>query len=158
MRASWFSQNFSEAFLRDLVLSGVVALPAGDVREPFVSADDIADVVVAALTEPGHAGQLYEVTGPRLLTFTEAIEEIANAMGQEVTYVPISSEAFVSALTEQHVPADFIGLLRYLFTEVLDGRNAYLTDGVQRALGRAPRDFSSYARAAAASGAWDRRR
>jgi len=154
LRASWFSQNFSEAFLRDLVLGGEVALPAGDVREPFIDADDIADVAVAALTEPGHAGQLYELTGPRLLTFAEAVGEIAQATDREIAYAPIPREAFASALSEQDVPADFVALLSYLFNEVLDGRNAHLTDGVQRALGRAPRDFTDYVRDANAAGAW----
>ncbi|MBP0001231.1 MAG: NAD(P)H-binding protein [Cyanobacteria bacterium SID2] len=154
LRASWFSQNFSEAFLRDLVLGGVVALPAGEVQEPFISADDIADVAVTVLTEPGHEGELYELTGPRLMSFAEAVGEIAKATGRDVSYVPISLEAFVSALIEQGVPTDFVSLLSYLFDKVLDGHNAYLTDGVQRVLGRAPRDFTVYAQATATSGAW----
>src|SRR5215213_10458708 len=67
VRSSWFNQNFSENYLRDPVLDGEVVLPAGGVREPFIDADDIADVAVAALTEEGHVGRVYEVTGPRLL-------------------------------------------------------------------------------------------
>ena len=154
VRATWFAQNFSEGFLLDAVLAGVVALPAGDVGEPFVDVDDIADVAVAALTEDGHVGQLYEVTGPRLLTLAQAVEEIARAASREIRYVPVSMKQFTSLLTEQDVPADLVWLLTYLLTEVLDGRNAHLTDGVQRALGREPRDFADYARAAAASGVW----
>ena len=155
VRATWFAQNFSEGFLLDAVLAGVVALPAGDVGEPFVDVDDIADVAVAALTEDGHVGQLYEVTGPRLLTLAQAVEEIARAAGREIRYVPVSMKQFTSLLTEQDVPADLVWLLTYLLTEVLDGRNAHLTDGIQRALGREPRDFSDYARDAAASGVWE---
>ena len=154
VRATWFAQNFSEGFLLDAVLAGELALPAGRIREPFIDVDDIADVVVAALTEDGHVGQLYEVTGPRLLTFGQAVEEIARAAGRDIRYVPISMEQFTSVLAEQDVPADFVWLLTYLLTEVLDGRNAHLTDGVQRALGREPRDFADYARDAAASGVW----
>ena len=155
VRATWFAQNFSEGFLLDAVLAGVVALPAGDVGEPFVDVNDIADVAVAALTEDGHVGQLYEVTGPRLLTLAQAVEEIARAAGREIRYVPVSMKQFTSLLTEQDVPADLVWLLTYLLTEVLDGRNAHLTDGIQRALGREPRDFSDYARDAAASGVWE---
>ena len=154
IRSSWFSQNFSESYFLDQVLSGEVALPAGDVREPFVDADDIADVAVAALTEDGHAGRLYEVTGPRLLTFAEAVEEIGRAAGRDLRYVQVSLDEYTSLLAGYGVPADFVSLVRYLFTEVLDGRNARLTDGVQRALGRTPRDFADYARAAASAGAW----
>jgi len=155
LRTSWFNQNFSEAFLRDFVLSGVVALPAGEVTEPFIDADDIADVAVAALTEPGHTGQLYELTGPSLLTFDEVVGEIVKVSGRDITYVPISTEDFVAGMTEQGVPADYVGLISYLFTEVLDGRNSYVTDGVQRALGRPPKEFKQYAKDAAATGVWN---
>ncbi|MFQ5505662.1 MAG: NmrA family transcriptional regulator [Planctomycetota bacterium] len=155
VRASWFSQNFSEGPFLDLVVGGEVALPAGSVAEPFIDAGDIADVAVAALTEDGHAGQVYEVTGPRMLTFAEAIAEIAEAAGRPICYVQIPQEAFVAGLTQAGVPADYIELLKYLFTTVLDGRNEHLTDGVQRALGRAPRDFREYARDVAPTGVWN---
>lgn len=154
LRASWFNQNFSEGAFHELVLSGEVVLPAQPVGEPFVDVDDIADVAVAALTEEGHAGQLYELTGPRLMTFTDAVKEIAQASGSDIQYQQIPTEVFTNALMEQGVPADEIEMLDYLFTTVLDGRNEYLTDGVERALGRPPRDFRDYARATAASGAW----
>jgi uncharacterized protein YbjT (DUF2867 family) len=155
LRSSWFSQNFSEDYLIDPILSGEVILPAGDVVEPFIDADDIADVAVAALTEDGHKGQFYELTGPRLLTFAQAVAEIAKATGREIQYVQISPEAYASALEAEGVPADFMWLVNYLFTTILDGRNAHLTDGVRRALGREPRDFSDYARETAATGVWD---
>jgi uncharacterized protein YbjT (DUF2867 family) len=154
VRCSWFSQNFSEGAFVEQVLAGEVALPAGPVPEPFVDVEDIADVAVAALTEDGHAGQLYELTGPRLLRFDEAVAEIAEATGRPVRYVPISNDEFMGGLAQVGVPDDVRSLLAFLFTEVLDGRNAYLTDGVQRALGREPRDFADYARRTAAAGVW----
>jgi uncharacterized protein YbjT (DUF2867 family) len=154
VRASWFAQNFSEGAFLDAVLSGEVALPVGDVGEPFVDADDIADVAVAALTEDGHHGQVYEVTGPRLLTFAEAIATIALTTGREIAFTPIPLDAFSGCLAEAGEPKEVIDILAYLFTEVLDGRNAHVTDGVFRALGRRPRDFADYAFAAAENGAW----
>jgi uncharacterized protein YbjT (DUF2867 family) len=154
VRCAWFSQNFSENYLLDPLIGGEVVLPAGDVPEPFVDADDIADVAVAALTEDGHAGEVYELTGPRLLTFAEAVAEIAEAAGRDIGYVLVSVDEYALALGEEGVPAEFVSLLTYLFSEVLDGRNAHLADGVQRALGREPRDFRDYARVAAAAGVW----
>lgn len=154
LRSSWFSQNFGEGAFLDQVRSGEVALPAGAVREPFVDADDIADVALAALTEEGHAAQVYELTGPRLLTFAEAIEEIARATRRQIRYLQVSVEEYQSLLIRYQVPADFVSLITYVFTEVLDGRNARLADGVQRALGREPRDFAEYARATASTGVW----
>ena len=154
VRASWFAQNFSEDYMLDAVLTGEVALPAGDVPEPFIDVDDIADVVVTALTEDGHGGELYEVTGPRLLTFTDAVAEIGRASGRELRFVPVTVEEHAAVAAAQGVPADVIELLGYLFREVLDGRNAHVTDGVRRALGREPRDFAQYARDAATTGVW----
>jgi uncharacterized protein YbjT (DUF2867 family) len=155
VRSTWFAQNFSEGGFLDFVLSGEVTLPAGDTPEPFVDVDDIADVAVAALTDDRYVGELYELTGPRLLTFEEAVDEIARAANRELRYVPVSVEEFESILAEADVPAEFVWMLKYLFTEVLDGRNAHVTDGVRRALGREPRDFSEYARNAAATGVWN---
>ncbi|HET7867778.1 MAG TPA: NAD(P)H-binding protein [Burkholderiaceae bacterium] len=154
LRAAWFSQNFSEGSFLPLVRSGEVALPAGDVPEPFVDVEDIADVAVAALTQQGHAGQVYELTGPRLLTFAQAVRDIAQAADRPVRYEPVSMARFTSALADQGEPADVVALLAYLFSEVLDGRNAHVADGVQRALGRAPRDFGDHVRAAAQAGVW----
>jgi uncharacterized protein YbjT (DUF2867 family) len=154
LRSSWFCQNFSEDYLLEPVLAGVIAFPAGDVAEPFVDVEDIADVAFAALTEDGHSGQLYELTGPRLLTFADAAAEIAAASGREVRYVPVSPEQYAAELAEHGVPAEYAASLLDLFTGVLDGRNAHLTDGVRRALGREPRDFADYARATAATGVW----
>jgi len=154
VRASWFAQNFSEAFLLEPLRQGVLALPAGDVAEPFVDVEDIADVAVAALTEAGHEGEVYEVTGPRLLTFAEAVDEIARAAGRELRYQQVPVEAYVREMLAQGVPEPVVSLTRYLFETVLDGRNASVTDGVLRALGRPPRDFADYARTTAATGIW----
>jgi uncharacterized protein YbjT (DUF2867 family) len=154
VRATWFAQNFNEGNFLDDVLAGTVALPVGDVKEPFVDADDIADVAVAALTDDGHIGQTYELTGPRLLSFAEAVAEIASATGRHVEFVAVPVDDYAATLAGYGLPEDMIWLLRYLFTTVLDGRNAHLADGVQRVLGRAPKDFADYARDIAASGMW----
>lgn len=154
VRASWFNQNFSEGAFVDMVRAGQITPPAGDTPEPFVDIDDIADVVVAALTEPGHAGEVYEVTGPRLMTFGDVAHELSRASGRDIAYIQVPHEAFVAGASESGAPKEEIWMLDYLFSTVLDGRNAYLTDGIERALGRAPKDFSDYAREAAASGIW----
>jgi len=156
VRASFFAQNFSEDFLADAVRDGVLAFPAGDVVEPFIDAEDIADVAVAALTEDGHTGRLYEVTGPRLLSFADAVAEIATATGREIAYLQVTAQEYEAGMISDGQPAEYAALLTGLFTEVLDGRNAHLNDGVRQALGREPRDFAEYARAAAATGVWDR--
>jgi uncharacterized protein YbjT (DUF2867 family) len=155
LRSTWFMQNFNEDYMLEHVLSGEIRLPAGDVPTPFLDADDIAAVAVAALAEDRHAGQLYELTGPRSLTFAEAAAEIAEATDHEIRYVPVSLEEHAAEAAEHGVPAEVVELLTYLFSEVVDGRNANTADGVRRALGREPRDFADYALDAAASGVWN---
>lgn len=154
VRASWFNQNFSEGEFLGMILDGAITLPAANIPEPFIDVDDIADVAVAALTEEGHAYEIYEVTGPRLLTFTDLAQEISSAAGREIQFVQIPKEAFAAAISDSGAPDDVAWLLNYLFETVLDGRNAYLGDGVQRALGREPKDFSVYANEVAATGVW----
>lgn len=155
VRASWFNQNFSEGEFLGMVLDGAITLPAADIAEPFIDVNDIADVAVAALTEEGHAYEIYEVTGPRMMTFAELAQEISSAAGREVQFIRIPAEEFAAAIAESGAPDDIAWLLNYLFETVLDGRNAYVCDGVQRALGRAPADFADYARRVAARGVWN---
>lgn len=153
VRAAWFAQNFSEGYLRDPILAGVLPMPGGDIAEPIIDIDDIADVVVAALTEDGHKGRLYEVTGPRLMTFSDMAAALSQATGREIRHLPIGFEDFhanVARAGGDFVADVFTGIAR----ETLDGRNAHTTDGVMRALGRPPRDFAEFARAAAHAGAW----
>ncbi|MDP2580436.1 NAD(P)H-binding protein [Shimia thalassica] len=153
VRAAWFAQNFSEGALHDPVMAGVLPMPGGDVQEPIVDVDDIADVAVAALADAGHDGETYEVTGPRLLTFAQMAGVLSAATGRQITHVPISFEDFHAALLagQGEMIAD---VLTAIARETLDGRNATLADGVQRALGRAPRDFATFADAAVRSGNW----
>ena len=156
VRCAWFMQNFDENYLLEPILAGEVALPSGNVPEPFIDADDIADVAVAALSEDGHAGEIYELTGSRLLTMEEPVGEISRATGREIRFVPVTLEEYEAVLAEADVSPEFLSFLTYLFGTVLDGRNASLTDGVRRALGREPKDFSDYARDVAATGVWSK--
>jgi uncharacterized protein YbjT (DUF2867 family) len=153
VRCAFFAQNFNEGAWLDEVLAGAVALPVDHVQEPFVDVDDIADVVVAALTDDRHVGQLYELTGPRLLSFRDAVAEIGKAAGRDISFVSVPIDDYTAMLTEHGLSQDFIWLLNHLFTEVL-GSKAQLADGVRRALGREPKDFADFARETAATGVW----
>jgi uncharacterized protein YbjT (DUF2867 family) len=153
VRCAFFAQNFDEGAWLDEVLAGTVTLPVDDAREPFVDVGDIADVVVAALTDDRHIGELYELTGPRLLSFRDAVTEIGGAAGRDIAFMAVPIDDYTAMLAEHGLPQDFVWLLNHLFTEVL-GSKPQLADGVQRALGREPKDFRTYARGAAATGAW----
>lgn len=155
VRTSWFNQNFSESIFLDPVLAGIVALPRAEALEPFVDADDIADVVTASLLDEKHNGQTYELTGPRLLTFEQIVNEIANASGRNITFQALSLNEYVQMLREYQVPEDFIWLVNYLFEQVLDGRNSSVTSDIEKVLGRKAKDFSAYAKETAETGIWD---
>jgi len=144
VRASWFNQNFSEGMFGDFIKRGTIALPVGGVTEPFIDVDDICDVVVASLTNDKHNGQMYEVTGPELLSFSQLAETFSQVLERAISFKQITPSEFVQSLQVNHVDTDAIAMLSYLFTEVLDGRNAFVADGVHRALGRPPKTFHAF--------------
>ena len=156
VRANWFMQNFSESFMIEGILNGELRLPAGDILEPFVDVDDIADVAVAALTRPELRNRLFEVSGPRALTFAQCAAEISEAVGYPVNYTQIPIDDFLQELRKQGAPEEMLWLMRELFTVVFDGRNSNPTAGVKEALGRPATDFSEYLRKVMTTGAWER--
>lgn len=155
VRASWFNQNFSESFFLDPILAGHVALPRGEALEPFIDVDDIADVVVESLLNDKHVGQVYELTGPELLTFEQITTKISEASGRDIQYTSLAMEEYKAMLREHQVPEDYIWLINYLFTEVLDGRNSSVTNDIEKVLGRKAKDFNEYVRETAATGIWN---
>ncbi|GGB53177.1 NmrA family transcriptional regulator [Tistrella bauzanensis] len=163
IRASWFNQNFTESLMRDAIAAGHLALPVGDMPEPFIDARDIADVAVRALTDVDpdvdsgrqrHIGRIHELTGPRLLSFADATAEIARATGRPIAYTTIPLDVFLAGLAEAGVPAPLQDLMAALFSTLFDGRNARVTDTVLQVTGRPPRDFADFAREAAGAGAF----
>ena len=156
VRASWFNQNFSESFFVDPILQGVVALPQAQARIPFVDANDIAEVAVKALTEEGHNGAIYQLTGAELLTFEDAVSEIARASGRELKFIGIDMPTYIDGMRSQGVPEDFVWLIEYLFTEVLGNPdNSEITGDVEKVLCRKPVGFREYAEKTAATGVWN---
>ncbi len=153
VRSAWFAQNFSEGSLWEPAMEGVVPMPGGDLEEPIIDIDDLADVIVEALKGAGHSGQTYECTGPRLLGFAEVADILSGAMGRRVDYLPISFDDFHAEL-EATSGTVFADIVTSIARETFDGRNANIGDGVMRAIGRAPRDFTEFAQTAAAAGKW----
>lgn len=155
VRASWFAQNFSEGFMLGGILSGEMILPESKVLEPFIDVDDIADVAVAAITQDRLKNRLFEVTGPRLMTFGDCIDEIGKVAGKPIQLKFVSVDEYIDYLSSIGLPRDIQWLMRELFTVVFDGRNANLENGVLEALGRKPTDFSEYLSKTVASGVWN---
>ncbi|MGY1943550.1 SDR family oxidoreductase [Nocardia asiatica] len=153
-RPGWFAQNFSEGFFADAVRGGELRLPAGRGAASYVDAEDIAAVVVAALTEDGHAGRVYELSGPRAVTLAEAVATISEVTGRDIRYVPISVEDYVGELVRQGLPPADAEAFADVIAPLREGKDEHVSDGVQRALGRPPRTFTEFARSTAAAGGW----
>ena len=156
VRASWFNQNFSESFFLEPILEGFVALPQADVKVPYVDTDDIAEVAVAALLNEEHNEKIYQLTGPRSLTFKQVIKEISEVTGRDIAFTQIALPAYVNVMKQQGVPVDFVWLIEYLFSEVLGNpSNSEITNDIEYVLGRKPKDFSDYVKETAKTGVWD---
>lgn len=156
IRASWFNQNFSESFFLEPILAGHVALPKPEAKVPYVDTDDIADVAVEALLNEKHNGKIYELTGPRLLTFKEVVKEIAVATERNIQFTPITLSAYTKMLEEAGVPSGYVWLINYLFSEVLDAKgNDFISNDIEKILGRKPKDFSEYVKETARTGIWN---
>lgn len=156
VRASWFSQNFSESFFLEPIAYGVVALPQAEAKVPYVDTNDIADVAVEALLHDEHSGKIYQLTGTKTLTFREVISEIAAATNREIDFVPISIEEYIEVLKMNGIPDDFAWLIEYLFTEVLGNPNvSEITYDIEKVLKRKPKSFSEYVKETAATGVWN---
>ncbi|MCZ2811938.1 MULTISPECIES: NmrA family NAD(P)-binding protein [unclassified Modestobacter] len=157
LRAANFNQNFDEELWHAPLVQGELALPAGSVPEPFIDLEDVADVATAVLMEPGrHDGRIYELTGPRALTFAEAVEVVSVASGLPMTYRQISPQEYTDALTQGGLPLEVAHHVSEMFVMMARGVIAQTTEDVSAVLGRSPRSFEEYAVRAAASGAWRR--
>ncbi|MPQ57081.1 NmrA family NAD(P)-binding protein [Duganella sp. FT27W] len=154
LRLRWFFQNFSEDFLLQPVLSGELRLPAGDGKEAFVDADDIAEVAVAALTDARHNGRRYDLTGPRLLSFADVAREITDGAGHPLTYVPVDSDTYVAEQLAQQVPQEWARAFAALYQDIASGKLAQVSADVEAVLGKPARDFSGFVSNTARGGAW----
>ncbi len=144
VRASWFMQNFSESFFLDSILANHLVVPRVKALEPFTDADDIADVVVATLTNNLHSQKTYDLTGPELLSFEKITSLISASLNRTITFQEVSMEEYAAMLKSYQMPDDFIWLITYLFTEVLDGRNESLTNDIENVLNKKPTSFQTY--------------
>ena len=155
LRPSNFNQNFDEDLFHAPLVAGELALPAGSVPEPFIDLEDVADVAAAVLTEPGrHAGRTYELTGPRALTFAEAVDLISRSSGLPITYRQVSPAEYTAMLVAQGWGREDARNVTDMFVLMERGVIAEPTDGVETVLGRAPRTFEDYVLRVAAAGAW----
>lgn len=155
LRPVWFAQNFSEeAFFAQGIAAGELVHGTAEGRHPFVDVRDIAAVAVAALTDERHAGQHYALTGARALSVREAVEAIAAATERSIRARSLDPGAYFDHLVQHHYPPGTAEGVVALSEYIGRDEDAYLSDGVQRALGREPRDFTDYITETMTNGDW----
>lgn len=157
LRPNNFDQNFDEENFHAPLLRGELALPAGEVPEPFIDIEDVADVAAAVLSQPGrHGGQIYELSGPRALTFAEAVDLIARASALPITYKQVSPDEYTGLLVDDGVSKEDAHHVTEMFVLMEQGLIAEPADGVAEVLARPARPFEDYVVRAATAGAWSR--
>jgi uncharacterized protein YbjT (DUF2867 family) len=154
VQPAWFAQGFSEDFLRYDVLAGEIRLSAGTGGEAWIDTNDVGDVMTTALLDDSYIGQVLTISGPRVLTMTEIADELSAATGRPIKYVDLDPSAHVAELLAHGVPQEDAEAVRDLFTVIRNHRSEYVSDGVERVLGRPARDFGAWARETAKTGVW----
>jgi uncharacterized protein YbjT (DUF2867 family) len=147
LRPSYFMQNL---LLQGA--SGTLALPFAHRPVNLVDVRDIAAVAVVALTSQGHAGQVYDVTGPEALPFAEVAAQLTAVTGRTFAYTPVSRDAFKAILQQGGLSATLARDLAHEYGEIGDGHPAFSTprDTVPRLTGQPARSLRDFARAYAA--------
>jgi len=144
IRSAWFNQNFSEGHFLHGIRSGEVTFMADTVKEPFVDLEDLSDVVVECLIDAVHNGKIYEVTGPELLTFAEAVNVIGVKLKRNIQYQYLNQEAYRQYLKNAGLDEFIAAHMTQAFSEILDGRNENIGKGVTHVLGRDPIKFTDF--------------
>jgi uncharacterized protein YbjT (DUF2867 family) len=145
LRANNFDQNFDEDLWREPLLSDRLALPAGDLREPFVDVEDVAEVAATVLTSTGHEGRVYELSGPESITFADAVETIAKVSGRSIEYVALTPAEYRDELLAAGWPEEAAHELNAMFEIMHEGHLTTPTHDVETLLGRPPTTFPAYA-------------
>ena len=144
-------QAFSEGvFGRWLLERGEVVGSVGEARVSFVGGRDVAAAAAVVLTEEGHDGKVYELTGPEALTFAQAVAHISSVAGHRFRYVDLPPSILRKVLVASGVPEPRVDQLMLYFEGVRSGQHAILRDTVSWLIGRPPKRFATFAREHAA--------
>ena len=146
LRPNFFMENFSGGFLAPMIeATNGIYVAADDAKTSFISTFDIAAVAVAALTEEGHAGQAYNLTGNAAIDHYEAAAILSEIADKKIAYVPISEADMLAAVLDNGMPQGSADYLALLYQVTRAGLVSVITDHVQRVLGREPISFTEFA-------------
>ena len=145
VRPNLFLQNIPASVIPSIDASGAFYVDAGEARISMVDTRDVGAVAAVVLTEPGHVGAHYDVTGPQALSYADVAGKLTRALGRQITYVDAPDEAVRDALLGAGLSAWFADALVGLYQDYrrsgTDGYAAQVTDTVERLTGRPARSL-----------------
>jgi len=150
LRPNFFMQNILWQ-ARQIVATGAIYQPVGEARASFIDVRDIAAVAARALTEPGHEGQTYVLTGPEALSYRDIAAKLSDATGRQINYVPITPAQFREGALGAGQPEWLVSALERLNELFASGRAAEVNDNVRRVGKKEPTTFDQFARDHAAA-------
>lgn len=139
LRPDWFMQNFA-----GYVAMGMVAFPDGPGKTSFVDVRDVAEVAIKTLTESGHTGRTYRLTGPRAMTFAEAAARISAVLGRDVPFVGISPEQMRDGLIAQGAEPWYAEMNAEMTFAIRMGMSFSPSNDILFLLEREPRSIETY--------------
>jgi len=145
VRPNLFLQNILESTVPSIDASGTFYADAGQARISMVDTRDVAAVAAVVLTEPGHAGVHYDVTGPQALSYTDVAAKLTSVTGRRITYVDAPDEtvrrALLSAGLTEWFASALVGLYQDYRRSGTGGYAAQVTSTIQRLTGRPARSL-----------------
>jgi uncharacterized protein YbjT (DUF2867 family) len=145
LRPTFFMSNLL-GFASSIRREGRFYAPAGQATAAFIDPEDIAAAAVAAFTTPGHAGEVYELTGPEALTHAQVAERIGALLGRTVEYVPVPDDVARDAMVKQGMPEWVADGIVELYRAMREGGTGDVTDDFRRLVGRPPRSLDQFLR------------
>ncbi|MFL6337177.1 MAG: SDR family oxidoreductase [Pyrinomonadaceae bacterium] len=145
LRPNFFMQNLLGQ-AKQIASDGVIAQAAGDGRASFIDTRDIAAVAARTLTEEGHEGRTYTLTGPEALSYTDVAAKLSEATGREIKYISVAPAQFREMVLALGFPEWFVAALERLNEVFTSGEAAVLTDDVRRIGRKEPNTFERFAR------------
>jgi uncharacterized protein YbjT (DUF2867 family) len=128
-----------------ILAKGALFLPMENQRIASIDIDDLAEIAAIVLTNPGHEGKIYPLTGPEALTMTEVAERLSAATGKTIKYINVPPEDVKKAQLAAGVPPYIADALAELFAERRKGKESQVWPIAQTLLGRRPTSFAEFA-------------
>nr|MBI1232802.1 hypothetical protein [Cytophagales bacterium] len=140
---SFFAQNFKNFEYDNLMERGITFNVAGDGKVGFVDVEDIAKVAAKVLTEPGHTGKTYQLTGPELLSYHDAANILSDVLNKKIVYPNPTEEAYKEALKAGGAPDFIADYMIRVFGMIKSGSVGRITEDVEQVLGTKPTDLKT---------------